>query len=600
VANPVVVVDFLANTRELQKGISQAQKSTSGFGSKLRSLAKGGAIAAGAAGVGALVATLKIGIDEYGEAAKIGAQTNAVLKSTGEAANVSADHVSDLAGAIMKKSGIDDEAIQSGENLLLTFTNIRNEAGKGNDIFDQTTSIMADMATAMGQDPKTAAMQLGKALNDPIKGVSKLSKVGVTFTEQQKKSIAALQEHGKTAEAQKVILQELQKEFGGSAEAAGKTLPGQINIAKQTFNNFAGMLVGKMIPVLQDVIAWLRDHWPEISRAIKDMWTQIQPVFVNLGQLVVTVVGVIRDNWGTIGPIVNAVATIVKDAAKIISGALKLIVDLIHGDWSQAWKDVKQIVSAAIDGIKTILTTQPKVMLGLATKIGEALLEGVKAGLAGLAGAVSNLIHNATSWAADFLAGIGTRAAALGRNIVSGLLGGMAGVVEDVKTRLTGAWTWSKDFLDTILTAGATLGTKLLEGIKGALTGAAAALKTIFKTALNAVIGLWNGLRIPGFHIHIKIPGPIPDIDFGWGGMDLPNIPLLAKGAVVDRPTLAMVGEGAGREIVAPEGLLRQIVAEQRPEVRVFIGDQELRGLVRYEVRTEQNRVAQTLLAGAV
>ena len=40
----------------------------------------------------------------------------------------------------MNKSGIDDEAIQSGENLLLTFTDIRNEVGKGNDIFNQATT----------------------------------------------------------------------------------------------------------------------------------------------------------------------------------------------------------------------------------------------------------------------------------------------------------------------------------------------------------------------------------------------------------------------------------------------------------------------------
>ena len=108
-------------------------------------MGKVGALAAGAAGVGALVATVKIGIGEFAQAQKVAAQTNAVIKSTGGVAKVSADHVDDLAGKLMKKSGVDDEAIASGENLLLTFTNIRNEVGKGNDIFDQTTKAALDM-----------------------------------------------------------------------------------------------------------------------------------------------------------------------------------------------------------------------------------------------------------------------------------------------------------------------------------------------------------------------------------------------------------------------------------------------------------------------
>ena len=74
-----------------------------------------------------------------GEAQKVSAQTRAVLKSTGKAAKVSAKQVDQLAEALMTKSGVDDEVIKSGENMLLTFTNIRNEVGKGNKIFTQAT-----------------------------------------------------------------------------------------------------------------------------------------------------------------------------------------------------------------------------------------------------------------------------------------------------------------------------------------------------------------------------------------------------------------------------------------------------------------------------
>jgi hypothetical protein len=74
-----------------------------------------------------------------------------------------------------------------------------------------------------------AAIQLGKALNDPTQGVSALSRVGVSFTDVQKDMIKKLQESGDMMGAQRIILGELEKQFGGTAEAVGKTLPGALD-----------------------------------------------------------------------------------------------------------------------------------------------------------------------------------------------------------------------------------------------------------------------------------------------------------------------------------------------------------------------------------
>jgi hypothetical protein len=182
------------------------------------------------------------------EAQKVMAQTNAVLKSTGGVAKVTATDITTLSSSIMRMTGIDDEAVQAGQNLLLTFTKIRNETGKGNDIFDQATLAMTNLSVAMGKDLSSSAILVGKALNDPVKGVSALSRAGVQFTEGQKNTIKSLVESGDAMTAQKMILRELETQFGGSAEAAGKTLPGQLNILKQTFSNLAGELVSNFMP----------------------------------------------------------------------------------------------------------------------------------------------------------------------------------------------------------------------------------------------------------------------------------------------------------------------------------------------------------------
>ncbi|MBX5461644.1 MAG: phage tail length tape measure family protein [Steroidobacteraceae bacterium] len=188
-----------------------------------------GAIAAGA-GVGIAAVGAKKLFDAWTDSLQVAKQTETALKSTGGAAKVTAREIEALATAISRKSGFDDEAVQSAENLLLTFTQIRNEAGRGNKIFNQTTQAAADMAAAFKASGKEmsiqdAAIQLGKALNDPAKGMSRLTRSGVTFTETQKQQVAELVKSGKRLEAQKIILRELNKEFGGSAKTWGDTHP---------------------------------------------------------------------------------------------------------------------------------------------------------------------------------------------------------------------------------------------------------------------------------------------------------------------------------------------------------------------------------------
>jgi hypothetical protein len=166
-----------------------------------------------------------------------------------------------LATQISNKTGADDEAIQSGENLLATFTNVRNETGKNNDIFNRASKAAVDMASAMNNGVvdanglKAANIQLGKALNDPVKGVTALSKVGVSFTQQQKDQIKTLVEGGHTLKAQKIILAEVNKEFGGAAAAAADPL----TRLKTILGNVSESLGGLLLPVVNKVANFIGD-----------------------------------------------------------------------------------------------------------------------------------------------------------------------------------------------------------------------------------------------------------------------------------------------------------------------------------------------------
>lgn len=171
------------------------------------------------------------------------AQLDAVLKSTGGSAGVTKEQVLDLSNSIAGLSTYEDDAILEGENLLLTFTNI------GSKTFPMATQAMVDMAAAMKTDVKSGAIQLGKALNDPIKGVGALSEVGVTFTDEQKKMIETLVKTGDMAGAQTIILNELNREFGGSAQAQLSTTSGKWKLFTNNLKNAGETIAGALLPI---------------------------------------------------------------------------------------------------------------------------------------------------------------------------------------------------------------------------------------------------------------------------------------------------------------------------------------------------------------
>lgn len=225
-----------ANIKAVITADDRASSTLKHFGDNAHSMA--GNIAKGVAAAGIAAAAVTAGVVAFGvssvksfqESEESLAQLNAVLKSTGGVAGVTADEAVGLADALQKVTKYSDEDVISAQNLLLTFTKI------GKDIFPQATKTVLDMSTALGQDTKASAIQLGKALQDPILGITALRRVGVNFSDAQKDVIQGLVDTGKSAEAQKMILAELATEFGGSAEAAGKTFGGRLEILRNQFD----------------------------------------------------------------------------------------------------------------------------------------------------------------------------------------------------------------------------------------------------------------------------------------------------------------------------------------------------------------------------
>jgi hypothetical protein len=329
----------------------------------------GAGMLAGVGGVlagGALIGFFKGAFSEAQDAAKITKLTASVIKSTGGAARVSAGDVDRLATRLSNLSGVDDELIASSENVLLTFTGIRNELGKGNDIFNQGTEAALNMSAALGTDLQGATIQVGKALNDPIKGVTALQRVGVSFTAAQKTQIKTLVDSGHTMEAQKLILAELSKEFGGAAKAAAT--PG--DRARVAWGNFEEMVGTKLLPALAKILdfglknqSWLVPTVGAVAAlgvaigvvsVVTKAWAAIQAVVTvatTLWTAATWALGVaVRFATGPLGIIITVIAAL---AAIVIyaykhNETFRRIVDAV-------WKAVKVAIKAVGDWFVNVL-----------------------------------------------------------------------------------------------------------------------------------------------------------------------------------------------------------------------------------------------------
>jgi hypothetical protein len=185
--------------------------------------------------------------------AKAIAQVEAGLRSTGGQVGYTSQQLQKMASDLQKTTLFGDEQIlKDATAQLLTFTNISGEQ------FQRTQKAALDLATRLDGDLKGASIQLGKALNDPVANLSALSRSGIQFSEEQKAVIKSLAESGQLAEAQTIILDELNKQYGGSAEAAAKADGGITQLAN-AFGDLQEVIGQTLMPMITPLVNKLRE-----------------------------------------------------------------------------------------------------------------------------------------------------------------------------------------------------------------------------------------------------------------------------------------------------------------------------------------------------
>jgi phage-related protein len=329
---------LLANISNFVKGMDQATKESQAFAKKVDRAGKAaGRAFVGIAG-GAILAAKGL---EQAEIAS--AKLENVLSSMGFENSVK--RVDAYAESLQNLTAVDADVIKATQTKLATFANLTKTVDTAGGAFDRATVAALDLAAAGFGSAESNAVQLGKALEDPIKGITALTKSGVTFTKEEKEKIKVLVESGQILEAQNMVLGAIEKQVGGTAAASASSFD-KIKLALDGVADAIGTgilpLIEMLTPKLQAFSAWAAENSKLLST-------------------VVLVVGALTGALYTLSLVIKAVTIVqtVFNAVMLLNpiGLVVLAVAALAAGFVLAYKKIepfRNLVDSIYQGIKNI------------------------------------------------------------------------------------------------------------------------------------------------------------------------------------------------------------------------------------------------------
>jgi hypothetical protein len=249
----------------------------------------------------------------------------------------------DFADATELSTAVDGDLIRSTQAKLLTFANLAKTADQVGGAMDRATLAAIDLAAAGFGEAEQNAVQLGKALQDPVKGITALARSGVTFTEQEKEKIATLVESGKMLEAQDMILSAIETQVGGTA-AATATGSAKMTVAFNMMADEIGKVLLPLVETLVPIMVGFFDMVGENSGVV----AVLAGIFAGLAVAILAVNFALNAN-----PIVKVITLIAALAAGLVI-LISYLVNL-YGGWDKLFKDIGGWLVDFVAGFKNAI-----------------------------------------------------------------------------------------------------------------------------------------------------------------------------------------------------------------------------------------------------
>jgi phage-related protein len=412
-------LSLLADVAGLSKGLNQGTNEVQGFGSKMANFGKKAAAAFAVAGIAAAAFAVKFAKDAIvaGEAAATAnariEQINKSMGLFGESTNEVNKALIDYAEKTARATGVDTNSIKATQAKLLTFKELAATANEIGGNFERSTKAAIDLGAAGFGTAELNAVALGKALNDPIKGISALSRNGITFTESEKDRIKVLVESNKVGEAQNMILKAIETQVGGTAEAtANATDKMRVGFTQVTEKvglallpvfekltnfvidqifpafdkigaQFAGLtsqLGENLLPALDNLVIFFQDYlipvfkayWEFISKTlIPGIVNFFEPALAGISKAFGSVSKSLQNNKEKLKPLFDLFQEFFEFASKylapflgtVLGKAFQVLGSVISGIIT-IFANLVNIISSAINGIKTLISLINNINLG--------------------------------------------------------------------------------------------------------------------------------------------------------------------------------------------------------------------------------------------
>lgn len=277
----------------------------------------------------------------YDQQAQAEARLAQGVRKRGDALGFTTQQLMEEAAALQDLTRFGDEQIL-GEvtGQLLTFGNISGEQFKRAQLAAIDVSSVLKKLGGDGADLQSVSIALGKALDDPVRGLTALSRMGITFSDAQKDMVKSLVASNQTLEAQDLILDEIVAKYGGQAEAAAQAGLGPIDQARNVWGDLkedVGRTISTLLPPLVSFFRTVTDGFLGLPEPIRDFITIAGGVAIVIGPITLAV-GLLTTALGGLGL-----------AWKTALGPLGLIataISLAGGLFAAFWPEVDKATSA--------------------------------------------------------------------------------------------------------------------------------------------------------------------------------------------------------------------------------------------------------------
>ena len=298
---------------------------------------------------------------------------------------------------------------------------------------------------------------------------------------------------------------------------------------------------------------------PVIGFIVEQLTRVLAPTLEYIGE-------VFRVLFNTIADIFGGIADFLKGVFDIITGILTSDMNKIFDGFTETGDAIMNILSTILTGLLDLTVAVLKVIWDTIVAIFQGIWDGIVAIFTPLGewfsarwNDVTSALANVGTWFTDMFQKAWTGLT----NVFSGLGNWFSGRWADVKNALASVSSWFGDIFtraynavtnafssigsffsgvwSTVQSIFVNAGQKVGSAVGGAFRSAVNAVLGTIENVVNGFIGMINGV----IGMINKIPG------VSLGGIGYVSLPRLARGGIVDSPTVAMIGE-AGKEVVMP------------------------------------------------